>query len=179
MSLPQETAHDVLQQPHRLLIHKLRNHIREHRSYSVKALVRLADVLQAHIIQQDLLHDEDGHRLAQLGARLHDPQAQRDDLGGEQEVDDLRAVVLDQRTDDTQGGEAEVLEGSALGGGVEEGVEEEGDVCCAKTLAKPPIRECRASPLPPRNSPRVSPCDATHCNSANALHTRFDAAAVN
>jgi len=100
MSVPQKTAHDVLQQPHRLLIHKLRNHIREHRAHSVEALVRLADILQAHIIQQDLLHDKDGHRLAQLGTGLHDTQAQRDDLGGEQEVDDLRAVVLDQRADD-------------------------------------------------------------------------------
>jgi len=29
-----------------------------------------------------------------------------------------------------------------------------------------------------RNLARVSPCDATHCSSASALHTRFDTAPV-
>lgn len=29
-----------------------------------------------------------------------------------------------------------------------------------------------------KNNPRVSGCDATHCNNANALHTRLDAWAV-
>ena len=32
--------------------------------------------------------------------------------------------------------------------------------------------------LPFRNRPLVSLCEATHCKSARALHTRFDAAAV-
>ena len=32
--------------------------------------------------------------------------------------------------------------------------------------------------VPPRKRPRVSPCEATHCSNANALHTLFDAAAV-
>jgi hypothetical protein len=32
--------------------------------------------------------------------------------------------------------------------------------------------------LPWRNSPRVSGCEATHCSSASALHTLFDACAV-
>lgn len=32
--------------------------------------------------------------------------------------------------------------------------------------------------LPPRKRPRVSLWEATHCNSARALQTRFDAAAV-
>lgn len=33
--------------------------------------------------------------------------------------------------------------------------------------------------VPFRNNVRVSLCDATHCNRARALQTRFDAAAVN
>jgi hypothetical protein len=32
--------------------------------------------------------------------------------------------------------------------------------------------------VPLRNRVLVSPCDATHCRRANALHTLFDAAAV-
>lgn len=33
--------------------------------------------------------------------------------------------------------------------------------------------------LPPKKRPRVSVWDATHWRSASALHTRFEAAAVN
>lgn len=79
----------MLQQPYSLLIHQLSDHVREHGTHSIEALVRLADVLQSHIIQQDLLHDEDRDSLAQLRARLHNTKAEGDDLGGEEEVDDL------------------------------------------------------------------------------------------
>lgn len=94
----------MLQQPDSLLIHKLRDHIAQHRPDRIKPLVRLANVLQAHIVQQNLLHDEDGDGFAQLAAGLHDAQAQRDDLGREQEVDDVRGVVFDQRADHAEGG---------------------------------------------------------------------------
>lgn len=49
----------------------------------------------AHVVQQDLLHDEGGHRLGQLRADLHGAQAQRDDLRGQEEVDHVRVVNLD------------------------------------------------------------------------------------
>lgn len=56
------------------------------------------------------MNDEDGDGLAELRARLHYAQTERNDLGSEQKVDDLGRVVLDQGTDDTEAGEAEVLE---------------------------------------------------------------------
>lgn len=46
--------------------HQYESHVRE-------SLVRLTDVGQAGLVQQDLLQDEGGHRLGQLAARLHDP----------------------------------------------------------------------------------------------------------
>ena len=108
--IPQEAAHDVLEEADRLVLDELGDHVAEHGADGEEALVRLADVGEADVVEQDLLHDEDGDRLAELGARLHDAQAQRDDLGREQEVDHLGRVVLDQRADDAQRRQAQVLE---------------------------------------------------------------------
>ena len=118
----------MLKQPSRLLLNQLRNHVAEDGADRVEALVRGADVVEAVVVEQDLLHYEDGHRLGQLGPGLHDAQTQRDDLGREQEVDHLGGVVLDKRPDDPQRGEPEVFKGTGLGRRVEERVEEEGDV---------------------------------------------------
>lgn len=101
----------MLQQPYGLLIHQLRYHVTQNSSYSVKPLVRLTNILQTHVVQQDLLHDEDGNRFAKLGAGFHDAQAEWDDFGCEQKVDDFGTIVFDKRADHTEGGQAEVLEG--------------------------------------------------------------------
>ncbi len=85
----------MLQQPHSLLIHQLRHHITQHRPHSIEPLVRLADILQTHIIEEDFLDDEDGNGLAKFGPGLHDAQTEGDDFGGEEEVDHFRAVVFD------------------------------------------------------------------------------------
>lgn len=77
----------MLQQSHSLLIHQLRHHITQHSAHSVEPLVRLADILQTHIIEQYFLHDENRDGLAELGARFHNTKTERDDLGGEEEVD--------------------------------------------------------------------------------------------
>lgn len=57
-----------------LLIHKLGDHVRQHRADRVEALVSLANVLQAHVVEEDLLNDEDGNSLAELRPGLHDSQ---------------------------------------------------------------------------------------------------------
>ena len=59
---------------------------------------------------------------------LHDAQTEGDDLRGEEEVDDLLLVRLDEGPNHPERGEPEVLEGPGLRDGVEEGVEVEGDV---------------------------------------------------
>lgn len=79
----------MLQEPSSLLLHQLSNHVAENRTHSIEALVRGADVVQAVVVEQDLLDDEDGHGLAELGTRLHDAEAQRDNLGGEEKVNDF------------------------------------------------------------------------------------------
>lgn len=65
---------------------------------------------------------------AQHAASLHDAQAEGDDLRGEQELDDLLVVRLDEGPDDAERREPEVLERSRLGHRVEERVQEQGDV---------------------------------------------------
>ena len=123
----------MLKESGRLLLDQLRNHVAEDSADGVEPLVCRADVVETVVVEQYLLHDEDGHRLAQLRARLHDAKAQRDDLGGQQKVDDLGRVVLDQGADNAEGCEAEVLEWAGLGCRVEKGVEEERKVRCAKS----------------------------------------------
>lgn len=120
----------MLQQTCGLLLHELADHVTKYGADSIEALIGRADVVETVVIEQDLLNNEDGDRLGQLGACLHDPQTERDYLGGQEEVDDLGRVVFDESTDDAEAGQAQVLEGTRLGRGVEEGIEIEGDVRC-------------------------------------------------
>lgn len=134
MDLPEEAAHHVLEEPHSLLLHQLRDHIAQHRSDRIEPLVRRADVCKTYVIEQDFLYNEDGDRLAELGPGLHDTETQGDDLGSEEEVDDIRGVILDQRTNDTERRETEILKRARLGCRIQEGIEEERDVSCAVSL---------------------------------------------
>lgn len=79
----------MLQQAHGLLLHELVHHVTQHSAHGVEALVGLADIGKAGVIEKNLLYNEDSYSLAKLGARLHDAQAQRDNLGSEKEVDDF------------------------------------------------------------------------------------------
>lgn len=60
-----------------------------------ETFVRLADVRKTSLINQNLLQDESGNRLGELTARLHDPQAERNDLCRQEEVDHLLLISLD------------------------------------------------------------------------------------
>ena len=71
-----------------------RNHVAQHRGHRKESLRRRANVIQTNVVQQDLLNDEGGHCLRELGARLHDPQTERDDLRLQQKINDLRIIDL-------------------------------------------------------------------------------------
>lgn len=118
LDAPQKAPNNMLQQSHGLLVHQLRDHITQHSTHSVESLVRLANILKSHIVKQDLLDNKDCDRLAELGTRFHDTETERDDLGGKEEVDDVRGVIFDQRADHAQRGQAKVFERSGFGGGV-------------------------------------------------------------
>lgn len=104
----------MLQEPDGLLVNELSDHITKNSANSVESLVGLADVLQSHVIEQDLLNDEDSNSLAEFRSSLHDTEAERDDLCGEEEVDDFCRVILDQSADDTKRRQAKVFKGSRL-----------------------------------------------------------------
>lgn len=112
--LPQKAPDDVLQESDRLLVDQLSDHVAKDGANSVETLVSLTDVLKTHVVEQDLLNDENGDGFAKLGTSLHNAKTERDDLGGEKEVDDLRGIVLDKSADDTKRGKAEIFEGSRL-----------------------------------------------------------------
>jgi hypothetical protein len=72
-----------------LLLHKLRDHVAQYRTNRIESLICCANIVQPMIIEKDLLDDEYSHGLAELGAGLHDSEAERDNFGGEEEVDDI------------------------------------------------------------------------------------------
>jgi hypothetical protein len=62
----------MLEQADRLLLHQLGDHVAQNRAYGIEPLVGVADVGKTHVVEQDLLYDEDGDGLAELRAGLHD-----------------------------------------------------------------------------------------------------------
>jgi len=127
-SLPEKASNNMLQEPSRLLLHKLSDHVAEDGPNRIEPLIGGANVVESIVIQQDLLYNEDGDSLAELRTGLHDAEAQRDDFCRQQEVDHLARVVLDQGADDAKRGQAKVFEGPRLGGRIQEGVQKEGNV---------------------------------------------------
>ena len=66
------------------------------------------------LVQEDLLNDEGSHSLRKLGAALHDAQAQRNDLGLEQEADHIGVVHFHQGANHAERGESKVFEWPSL-----------------------------------------------------------------
>lgn len=79
----------MLQEPGSLLFDELVNHVAQDSSNSIEALVGSADIVQSMIVKKNLLHDKNGNSLAQFGPRLHYAEAQRDNFGREEKVDDI------------------------------------------------------------------------------------------
>ena len=77
-------------------------------------IVRLTDVRKTAVVQQNLLQDERGHSFTQLGAALHDAQAKRNDLRGEQKRNYLLLVGFYQRSNHSQTRQSEILERTRL-----------------------------------------------------------------
>ena len=84
----------MLQQSYGLSLHQLVYHIAQHGTHGVEPFIRVTDIRQSRLVQQYLLNDEDRNGLGELRASLHDPQAKRDYLRREQEVNHGRVVVL-------------------------------------------------------------------------------------
>lgn len=120
--IPKKATDNVLQEPSGLLFDELVHHVAQNSPNSIEALVGRANVVQSMVIKKDLLHDENGDSLAQFGAGLHDAQAQWDNFCCEEKVDDIRAVVLDQGANDTEGGQTEIFEWPRFGSRVQEWV---------------------------------------------------------
>jgi len=54
------TFYNMLQQTDGQSVDQLVDHVAKHSADSVEALIRLANVSQAHVVQQDPLHNKDG-----------------------------------------------------------------------------------------------------------------------
>ena len=54
----------------------------------------MTDIREASLVKEDLLHDENGNRLGEFRAGLHDAETEGDDLGRKKEVDYGVVVIL-------------------------------------------------------------------------------------
>ena len=90
----------MLQKPCSLLLNQLVHHVAQHRPNRIKALVCRTDVVQAVIVEKNLLDNEDGDSLTELGSSLHDAQAEWNNLGSKEEIDHIRAIILHQSPND-------------------------------------------------------------------------------
>jgi hypothetical protein len=84
----------VLQQSDGLRLHQLVYHVAEHGPNRVEALVSMANIGEARLVQKDLLHDKNSDGFGEFRAGLHNTKAERDDLGGEQEVNHSVVLIL-------------------------------------------------------------------------------------
>lgn len=73
----------MLQQSNSLRIDQIVDHRAQDGTDGVEAFVCLTDVCQPEIVEQNLLHDEDGDCFGELRSGLHDAETERDDFGGE------------------------------------------------------------------------------------------------
>ena len=64
MILPEEAAHNMLQKSRGLLFNELGDHIAKHGSNSIKPLICSTDVVEAMVVQKNLLNNENSNRLA-------------------------------------------------------------------------------------------------------------------
>lgn len=130
----------MLEQPNSLLVNQLVYHVAEDGADGIEALVRLANVRQPKVIEEDLLNDEDGDRLAKFRPGFHDTQTERNDLGGKKKIHNFGRVVLDEGADDSKRCEAEVLEWSRLRGRVEKRIQEERQMSAEKEWSRLGVR---------------------------------------
>ena len=104
----------MLQKTGRLLLNKLGDHVAENSSDCIEPFICGTNIIQSMIIKEYLLHNEYCDRLAELRACFHDSKAKRDDFCCEEEVDDIRGIILDKSSNDSQRGQSQVFEGPRL-----------------------------------------------------------------
>lgn len=67
----------MFEESYSLCLHKLVDHVTQNGADGVEPLVGVADISQASLIQENLLHDENCYSFRKLRTRLHDTQAER------------------------------------------------------------------------------------------------------
>lgn len=102
----------MLQKPCGLLLHQLRNHVAKNSSNSVESFICGTNIVETMIVKQYLLNNKDCNRLAELRAGFHDPKAQWDNLGCQEEVDHIGGIVFNKSTNNTKRGQSKIFEWS-------------------------------------------------------------------
>jgi hypothetical protein len=61
----------MLQQPNRLSLYKLIDHVAQHGADRIEPFVCMANIRQSCLVEQDLLDDKDGDGFGELRASFH------------------------------------------------------------------------------------------------------------
>lgn len=101
-TVPKKAPDDVLQEPCRLLLNQLVDHVAQNCPHGVEPFVGCAYVVEAIVVQEYLLDDEYSHRLAQFRASLHDPETEGDNFRRQEEINHLRRIILHESANDSQ-----------------------------------------------------------------------------
>ena len=91
----------MLEETSRWLLQLVHYHVVEDGANCVEALCCLTQVVKALLIQKDLLDDEGCYSLGKLGASLHYPQAQWNDLCLQKETNHIVVIHLNQGSNHT------------------------------------------------------------------------------
>jgi len=123
---PKVATDDVFEESDRLRLDELVDHVAEDGADGKEALVSVANIGQPRFVEQDLLDDEDGDRLGEFRAGLHDAEAEWNDLCGKEEVyDRVVVVLLDEGSYDAKGGETQVFKGTRFGSRIQERIKKD------------------------------------------------------
>lgn len=102
----------MLEEAYGLCMREIVDHETENVDDGMEPFIGVTYICETDLVEQNFLHDENRDRLRQLGAVLHDPQTERNDLCREEKVDDLSIIGLvdrltprglDEGTDNSQG----------------------------------------------------------------------------
>ena len=104
------------------------DHVVKHGRNSIKSFIGLTNVVKSSVIMEDFLNDERGNCFRQFAPGFHDSEAEGDNFCGEEETDNFWVIDLDKSTNDPEGSETKIFEGTGLTCCVQERVEVEGDV---------------------------------------------------
>lgn len=108
----------MLQETGSLLFYQLSYHVTQNGSNGIEPLIRSTNIIQPVVIEKYLLYDKYRNGLAEFRSSFHYTEAERNDFSREQEVYNIRRIILHKSPNDTERCESQILEWARFRGGI-------------------------------------------------------------